>query len=112
MNNDTVVLPEALKSLVELAEQEDRMGAVNGVLLSYQNPAIIDSAGGILNELLTPGSLFSGWSFNEYRIRRPYAVAFADGPLALYNVRAVLEASDGLEVLYDPWTIVDYSLLR
>jgi GT2 family glycosyltransferase len=108
MNNDVVVPPEALKSLVELAEQEDRMSAVNGVLLSYQNPAIIDSAGGILNELLTPGSLFSGWSFNEYRIRRPYAVAFADGPLALYNVRAVLEANDGLEELYDPWTIAYY----
>jgi GT2 family glycosyltransferase len=108
MNNDVVVLPEALKSLVELAEQEDRVGAVNGVLLSYQNPAIIDSAGGVLNELLTERSLFSGWSFNEYRIRRPYAVAFADGPLALYNVRAVLEANDGLEVLYDPWAIAYY----
>lgn len=105
MNNDVVVLPEALEPLVELAEQEDRVGVVNGVLLSYQNLVIIDSAGGILNELLTSGSLFSGWSFNEYRIRRPYAVAFADGPLALYNVRAVLEANDGLEVLYDPWTI-------
>jgi GT2 family glycosyltransferase len=108
MNNDAVVLPEALKSLVELAEQEDGIGAVNGVLLSYQNPAIIDSAGGILNELLSGGSLFSGWSFNEYRIRRPYAVAYAEGVLALYNVRAVLEANDGLEVLYDPWIIAYY----
>jgi GT2 family glycosyltransferase len=95
MNNDVIVLPEALKSLVELAEQEDRVDAVNGVLLSYQNPAIIDSAGGSLNELLTPGSLFSGWSFNEYRIRRPYAVAYADGPLPLDKVRAVPEANEG-----------------
>ena len=108
MNNDVVVLPGALKPLVELAEQEDRVGAVNGVLLSYQNPVIIDSAGGILNELLIPGSPFTGWSFNEYRIRRPYAVTYAEGSLALYNVRAVLEANDGLEVLYDPWTIAYY----
>jgi GT2 family glycosyltransferase len=60
MNNDVIVLPEALQWLVELAEQEDRVGVVNGVLLSYQNPSVIDSAGGILNELLMPGILFSG----------------------------------------------------
>jgi len=90
MNNDVVVLPEALKSLVELAEQEDRMGAVNGVLLSYQNPAIIDSAGGILNELLTPGSPFSGWSFKEYRIGRPYANLLIVGLITNSRFKAVI----------------------
>ena len=102
MNNDVVVLPEALKALVELAEQEDRVGAVNGVLLSYQNPAIIDSAGGVLNELLTPGSLFSGWSFNEYRIRRPYANLLIVGLITNSRFKAVIRVLTVKRVLRYP----------
>jgi GT2 family glycosyltransferase len=102
MNNNVIVLPEALKSLVELAEQEDRVDAVNGVLLSYQNPAIIDSAGGILNELLTPGSPFSGWSFNEYRIRRPYANLLIVGLITNSRFKAVIRVLAVKRVLRYP----------
>jgi len=106
MNNDVIVLPDALKALIELAETRENVGAVNGVLVSYWKPTnVIDSAGGILNEILTSGSLFSGWNVEEYKVRKPYPVAFTDGPLALYNVKAVLDANNGLEILYDPWTI-------
>jgi len=69
---------------------------------------VIDSAGGILNELLAPESLFSGWSIDEHKVKKPYPTSFADGPLVLYNVKAVLEANNGLEILYDPWIIAHY----
>ena len=39
MNNDVVVVPETLKTLVEIAELGERVGAVNCVLLNYERLA-------------------------------------------------------------------------
>jgi GT2 family glycosyltransferase len=108
MNNDIIVFPETLKVLVETAERSGKIGAINGILLSYWKPTVIDSAGGVINELLIPGILFSGQSINRVTARRLYSVTYAEASLALYNIKAVLEVNEGLEILYEPWTIAYY----
>jgi GT2 family glycosyltransferase len=57
MNNDIIVFPETLKVLVETAELSGKIGAINGILLSYWKPTVIDSAGGVINEPINTGGL-------------------------------------------------------
>jgi hypothetical protein len=46
LNNDTVVEPDAVSSLVNLAETDEDIGMTGSTLLSYDNPALVEACGG------------------------------------------------------------------
>jgi GT2 family glycosyltransferase len=46
LNNDTVVAPDALRALVEIAEREPAAGMVGSKLLEYDRPDVLQLAGG------------------------------------------------------------------
>jgi GT2 family glycosyltransferase len=46
LNNDTVVQPSSLRALVEMAEQDEQIGAVGGTLAEYFAPDVIQAAAG------------------------------------------------------------------
>jgi len=50
LNNDTEVNPNWLRELVKVMEQDSAIGVAQAKLLSYYNPKIIDSAGGIMDK--------------------------------------------------------------
>jgi GT2 family glycosyltransferase len=45
LNNDVVVERESLTKLVEIGEQDERIGVICPVIYSYANPDVIDNAG-------------------------------------------------------------------
>jgi len=49
LNNDTVVTPEFLTEMVNVAESDEKVGIVGCKLLNADNPQIIDSTGHIIN---------------------------------------------------------------
>lgn len=49
LNNDTVVDTEALSALVQVAENDDRVGMVGSKIVYYDNPQLIWYAGAILD---------------------------------------------------------------
>jgi GT2 family glycosyltransferase len=46
LNNDTVVAPDALRNMVEVAEGDDTIGVVGARLYHYENPGAVQAIGG------------------------------------------------------------------
>jgi GT2 family glycosyltransferase len=46
LNNDTVVAPDALRRLVEVAERDEAIGVVGALLFHYATPDTVQAAGG------------------------------------------------------------------
>ena len=89
LNNDAIILQDALKTLVEYAENHDGTAGLQGVILKYGS-RLIDSAGGFVNEFLT--SYLLG-SYREYPwiLRKPVYISYADGSCSLYKTRHILD---------------------
>lgn len=49
LNNDTIIAPEAIKLLVEIAKRDKRIGALGPLILYYGTTNRVWSAGGIIN---------------------------------------------------------------
>lgn len=54
LNNDTVVAPQMVKSLVQVAESDENIGIVGPKIYYFDEPRTIWSAGGILQPRRTP----------------------------------------------------------
>jgi len=89
LNNDAVLLQHGLKTLVEYAENFERLGGLQGVILQY-GTRLIDSAGDYADELIRSYLLGRGHE-HPWILRRPIYVTYADGAVALYRVESVLK---------------------
>jgi len=49
LNNDVVIQEDALKKLVEIGQQDEKMGVIAPVIYSYNNPQTIDNVGYRIN---------------------------------------------------------------
>lgn len=88
LNQDTIVEPNWLARLVELAETDERIGAVQAKLLLYPEKDLINSFGNSIH--------FLGFAFcNHYRqknslgITRPFAVPYPSGGACLLRLKAL-----------------------
>ena len=99
VNNDAVVYPESLEKIVEWMESESQVGAGQGVVLDPTGK--IESAGYMLDELLTSHGVFRGTDASA--AKKPFSVTFATGVYAVYDVRAVKEVWKGEERLFFDW---------
>jgi len=89
LNNDAVLLQHGLKTLVEYAENFERLGGLQGVVLKY-GTRFIDTAGDFINELLQV-HVFGGYREYPWVLRRPFYITYADGCCSLYKVNAILK---------------------
>jgi len=89
LNNDAVLMQHGLKVLVEYAENFERLGGLQGVILQY-GTRLIDSAGDYTDELIRSYLLGSGHEY-PWILRKPIYVTYADGAVALYRVESVLK---------------------
>ncbi len=74
LNNDTVVTCDFIERLVEVAESNDRVGAVGGKIFYYNKPNTIAFAGGRIDEIRG-----NAYHFTDDRFRRPSPVTFLTG---------------------------------
>lgn len=89
LNNDAVPFKESLETMAEYAEQYD-VGGLNGIILKYGENGVIDTAGDILDELLSP-HLVGSEQKSPWIIKKPFCITYADGAYALYRVESVLK---------------------
>ncbi|MEM2388767.1 MAG: glycosyltransferase family 2 protein [Ignisphaera sp.] len=87
LNNDAIPFKNSINALVECAEQIDGVGAAQGVILDLDTKKV-DTAGGILTELLIGGQLYQGRDVGDVK-NRIFYVTYADGAYALLKVNAV-----------------------
>jgi GT2 family glycosyltransferase len=69
LNNDTIVTPNFLKPMVEVAQQDENIGLVGGIICYAENPDLIWFAGGsfdkyLENVRLYDGEFYSGVAFD------------------------------------------------
>ena len=90
LNNDVVVFSESLRYLVEEMENDPKLGAVQGILIDYDN-GYVDTAGGMMDELLNLYRLFAGLPASL--IKKPYYITYAEGSFSMYRINAILDVN-------------------
>ncbi len=60
LNNDTIVTPTFLKPMIEIAQQEENVGLVGGIICYAENPDLIWFAGGSFDKYLESRREFDG----------------------------------------------------
>ena len=88
LNNDAVLFQRGLKTLVEYAENDDRVAGLQGVVLRY-GTRLIDTAGDFVDEMLHTYVLGSGREY-PWTLHRPIYVSYTDGACTLYRVEHIL----------------------
>ncbi len=89
LNNDTVVDPSFLRELIDIAESDERIGAVQPKILRKENPHLIDSAG---QEIYWDGTVKDIWfgKTDDGQFDSVHEIFGACGAAALMK-RSVLE---------------------
>jgi GT2 family glycosyltransferase len=87
LNNDAALFQQGLKTLVEYAENNDRVAGLQGVVLKY-GTRLIDVAGAYIDELLEAHMLGYNRMY-PWILRRPIYVTYVDGSCALYRIKSV-----------------------
>jgi hypothetical protein len=85
VNNDAVIRPDSVNLLVGEMEKDPRLGAVQGVVSNIDGTRV-DSAGGIIDELLAPRFLFDGEPLKDFG---PMDVSFVEGTFPIYRIEAI-----------------------
>jgi GT2 family glycosyltransferase len=83
-----VLFQQGLKTLVEYAENDDRVAGLQGVVLRYGS-RLIDTAGGFVDEMILAYGLGNGKEY-PWILRKPIYISFADGSCSLFKVKNLL----------------------
>lgn len=86
LNNDAIPHQDSLKKMVEFMEDNNSLGACQGIILNY-NSNIIDTAGDYICELLGCYALFGGKYYGI--MKKPVYITYADGAFSIYRVEAL-----------------------
>lgn len=105
LNNDAVPNQESLKKLIEFMENDESLGATQGVILDYED-ASIDTAGNFISELLMVYPLFRGE--NPKALKKPLYVTYSDGSYSVYRVEAIKRAVGAEDKLFDDFMFAYY----
>lgn len=88
LNQDTIVEPNWLERLVDLAEQDENIGAVQAKLLLYPEKQLINSFGNSIH--------FLGFAFcncyrakDNQRITKPFVLPYSSGAACLLRLKAL-----------------------
>ena len=87
LNNDAIPFQDSLTLMVEYAEQLN-VSSLNGIILKYDFPRVIDTAGAFMDELIGSHPVGAGEQY-PWIIRKPFYTTYADGAYAIYEVRAI-----------------------
>lgn len=92
LNNDTVVAPSALRSLVEAAAQQPRAAGLGSLLLEYSQPAVVQMAGGrVIPALGTSRKLGKQMTMRAAAVSPPWECEFVSGCSLLLTRRSLEE---------------------
>jgi len=100
MNNDFVINPNTFRELVEIIEQDESIGAVQGIILNHYNRSIIDTSGGVLTGFLKPLMLCHGEP--PPCPQRVVVTSYPEGVFSLIRVKAIQQVNRGLDIVLQP----------
>jgi GT2 family glycosyltransferase len=106
LHNDVLVKPDYLAKLIDYLENHKDVGAIQGVIVSLKNEAIVDSDGYMMDESLAhivPASNRVAASINNSRY-----VTFVEGTMPVYRVCMVEEVLKTDSELFVPNGFMHY----
>jgi GT2 family glycosyltransferase len=89
LNSDALLFQQGLKTLIEYAENDDRVAGLQGVVLRY-GTRVIDTGGGYVDEMIQSYMLGNGKEY-PWILKKPMHVSYADGSCSLYKTERVLK---------------------
>ena len=100
LNNDAVPRQDSLRDLVNLMENDENLGAVQGVILNHDERSI-DTAGDYITELFYAESLFQGE--HPESLKKPVYITSADAAYSIFRVKAINKIPDQNNRLFDDY---------
>lgn len=110
LNNDTIVEPTFLKPMVEVAQQEENIGLVGGVICYAENPDLIWFAGGSFDKYLESKRLLDGEHYSSVASNRILDTDWVSGCMTLIPRKVYNQLGgyfEGFFIWSEEW---DYSL--
>lgn len=110
LNNDAVPRQDSLRELVDFMENDETLGAVQGVILNYDERSI-DTAGDYLDELFGTHALLEGKPPES--LKKPLYITSADGAYSIHRVQAIKKIRGQNNSLFDDYIFAcldDYML--
>jgi len=102
LNNDAVPFPQSLSSMVEVLETHESLGGIQGVVVKYDSPNRIDTAGDFISEIITPHVAFRG--LDPSSVKNAFFVTYPDGAYSVYKIRALERALGRSDRLFYDFT--------
>ena len=111
LNNDTLVSPDFLQPLIEIAENNDNVGLLGGVITYCEEPDIIWWAGGSFNRFLDSSRLLDRESIHELKQQKPFETEWVSGCMMMIPTHIYTRYGGYVEEYFiwsEEW---DYSLM-
>ena len=86
INNDMVAAPDAVSRLVKTLDADERLAAVGGLILDYQQPDLVQSVGGGTLSLKTGMAFMAGAGLRAGEITEPGELRFISGGWLLMRI--------------------------
>lgn len=111
LNNDTLVAPDFLQPMIEVAEGDERVGLVGGIITHCEQPNTIWWAGGSFNRFLVARRLLDGQPLDELKQKKPFETEWISGCMMMIPAR-IFSRFGGYPEEYFIWSEEwDYSLM-
>lgn len=105
LNNDAVPEKYSLKKLVKIMEDDESLGAVQGIILSYDEKTI-DTAGDFLSELFNEPSYMEGEPLKF--LTKPIYATSPDGAYSVCRVTAIKKIRGCDDKMFDDFLFACY----
>ncbi len=107
LNNDAIPYSKSLKKLVSVSINKAKIASVQGVLLRFDNPKLIDNAGCMLNELLIPILLYSNEHTHRALRGLPRYITYPNGAYSLIRRSAIEECLGEVPFIWEGFMYFD-----
>lgn len=91
INNDAIPTPDSLGKLISPMIQETKIAGTQGVIAKLNNSKLVDTAGGLINELLIPILLYSNMHVDVALKNLPRYISYPDGAYSVIKRSAIEE---------------------
>ncbi|MEM2779673.1 MAG: glycosyltransferase family 2 protein [Candidatus Bathyarchaeia archaeon] len=98
LNNDAIPTKNSLRQLVDVMENDERLGAAQGIILNYDEKSI-DTAGDFVTELLNTYTFLEGKPPGS--LKEPIYTTSADAAYSIFRVEAIKKLSNQSGKIFD-----------
>ena len=98
VNNDFIINKDSLRRLIEIFEQHDWIGGMQGIIARWDG-RIVANMGLLVDELLLAHAIYAGYPVTS--VSKPRVCTFVSGAFSIYRVDYILDVMGGDRIFDD-----------